>query len=107
MALAAVRFKAVFLLLFIVISIVGFCNCSLFCCVLLCVQSCFAIIFMGKRKLIALLCLSPWYLVIVVRLFLMMPPVCMQYVIVAFPDHTHCFYGSGDVENVKLWRFSL
>ena len=33
----------------------GFCNCSMFCCVLLCVHSRFAIIWMGKRELVALL----------------------------------------------------
>ena len=33
----------------------GFCNCSMFCCALLCVHSSFAIISMGKRELVALL----------------------------------------------------
>ena len=32
----------------------GFCNCSMFCCALLCVHSSFAIISMGMRELIAL-----------------------------------------------------
>ena len=32
----------------------GFCNCSMFCCALLCVHSSFAIISMGKRELVAL-----------------------------------------------------
>ena len=36
----------------------------------------------GKRGLVALLCLSSWCLVIVVCLFLMMPHVCLQFVIV-------------------------
>ena len=45
MALAAVCSKAVVLLWFIL----GFCNCSMFCCALLCVHSSFAIISMGKR----------------------------------------------------------
>ena len=49
-----------------VTPIVGFCNCSMFCCVLLCVHSSFAIISMGKRELVALLCLSSWCLMIVV-----------------------------------------
>ena len=35
----------------------GFCNCSMFCCALLCVISSFVIISMGKRELVALLCL--------------------------------------------------
>ena len=41
-------------LLLIVALIVGFCVCSMFCCDLLCVLSCFAIILMGKRELVAL-----------------------------------------------------
>ena len=44
--------------LLIVTPIVGFCNCSMFCCALLCVHSNFAIIWMGKRELVAVLCLS-------------------------------------------------
>ena len=44
--------------LLIVTPIVEFCNCSMFCCVLLLyVHSSFAIILMGKRELVALLCL--------------------------------------------------
>ena len=84
--------KAVILLLLIVTPIVGFCNNSMFSCTLLCVHSSFAIILMEKRELIALLCLSSWCLVIVVWLFLTMPPVCLQFVIVVFPDHTHLLY---------------
>ena len=41
--------------LLIVTPIVGLCNCSMFCCALLCVHSNFAIILMGKRELVALL----------------------------------------------------
>ena len=69
-----------------------FCNCSMVCCALLCVQSSFAIILMGKRELVALLILSCWYLVIVVWLFLAVPPVCLQFIIVVFPDHTYLLY---------------
>ena len=46
---------------------------------------------MGKRELVALVCLSSWCVVIVVWLFLMMTQVCLQFVIVALPDHTHYF----------------
>ena len=88
-AWAAVRSKVVVLLLLIVTPILGFCNCSMFCCALLCVHSSFAIILMGKRELVALLCLSSWCLVIVVWLFLTVPQVCLQFGIVVFPDHTH------------------
>ena len=75
--------------LLIVTPIVGFCNCSMFCCSLLCVHSSFAIISMGKRELVVLLCLSSLCLMSVVWLFLVMPRVCLQLVIVVFPDHTN------------------
>ena len=78
-------------LLFIVTPIVGVCNVSMFCCTLLYVPSSFAIILMGKRELVALLGLSSWCLMIVVRLFLAVPWVCLQFVIVVFLDHTHYF----------------
>ena len=51
----------------------------------------FAIILIGKRELVALLSLSSWCLVIVVWLFLAVPRVFLQFVIVIFPDHTHYF----------------
>ena len=72
--------------------IVGFCNCSLFCCALLCVHSSFAIISLGKTELVALLCLSSWCPVIVVWLFPTMPRVRLQFLIVVFPDHTHLLF---------------
>ena len=67
----------------------GVCNCSMFCCTLLYVHSSFAIIWVGKREMGALLSLSSWYLVIVVWIFLAVPWVCLQFLIVVFPDHTH------------------
>ena len=82
----------------------------MFCCVLLCVYSIFAIISMGKRELVALLCLSSWCLAIVVWLFLMMPPVCLQFVIVVFPDHTHHFAASCMVKKgfaVRSFAFNV
>ena len=75
-------------MLFIVTPIVGVCNCSMFCFTLLYVHSSFAIILMGKRELVALLKLSSWCLVIVVWLFLAVSCVCVQFVIMVFPDHT-------------------
>ena len=54
----------------------GVCNCSMFCCGLLCVPSSFAIILMWKRELVALLSFA-------------MPSVCLRFVIVVFPGHTH------------------
>ena len=68
------------------------CNCSMFCCTLLYVHSSIAIILMGKRELIASLNLSSWCLVMVERLFLAVPRGCLQFVIVAFPDHTHLLF---------------
>ena len=79
-------------LLYIVASKVGICNCSMFCCTLLYVPSSFAIILMGKRELAALLSLSFWCLVIVVWVFLAVSWVCLQFVIVVFPDHTHLLF---------------
>ena len=70
----------------------GFCNCSMFCCALFFVRSSFANISMGKIEMVALLCLSACCLVIVVWLFLTMPRVCLQFVIVVFPDHTHLLF---------------
>ena len=61
----------------------------MFCCTLLYVSSSFAIILIGKRVLVALLSLTSWCLAIVVLLFLAVPWVCLQFVIVVFPDHTH------------------
>ena len=73
-------------------------NCSLFCCTLLYVHSSIAIILMGKRELIALLNLSSWCLVMVERLFLVVPRGCLQFVIVVFPDHTHLIFLNKNIE---------
>ena len=70
----------------------GLCNCSMFCCTFLYVPSSFAIILIVKRELVALLSLSPWCLVIVMLLFLAVPWVSLQFVIVVFPDHTHLLF---------------
>ena len=56
------------------------------------VYSSFAIILMGKREMITLLSLSSRCLVIVMWLFLMVSCVCLQFVIVVFPDHTHLLF---------------
>ena len=56
-------------------------------------HSSFAIILMRNRELIALLSLSSWCLVIDGWLFLVVQWVCLQFVIVVFPDHT-IFYMS-------------
>ena len=64
----------------------------MFCCVLLYVHSSFAIILVGNRELVALLSLSSRYLMIVVWLCLAMPLVCLKFMIVLFPDHTHLLF---------------
>ena len=47
---------------------------------------------MGKCDLVALLSLSSWCLVMVVLLVLVVPGVCLQFMIVVFPDHTHLLF---------------
>ena len=49
-------------------------------------------ILIGKRELVALLNLFSWCLVIAEWLFLAVPWVCLWFVIVAFPDHTHLLF---------------
>ena len=61
----------------------------MFCCMLLYVHSSIAIILMGKRELVALLNLCSWCLMMVGWLFLAVPWVCLQFMIVVFADHTH------------------
>ena len=87
----------------------GVCNCSMFCCMLLYDHSSFAIILMGKRKLVALLSLSSWCLVVVVWLFLAVPWVSLRFVIVVFPDHTHLLFlmschNRGNLKTLKVSR---
>ena len=64
---------------------------ALFCYALLCVHSSFSIILKRKRKLVVLLLLSYRciFTIHVMWLFLTVPWVGLQYVIVVFPDHTH------------------
>ena len=47
---------------------------------------------MGKGELVAVLSLSSWCLVIVLWLFLAVPWVSLQFVIMVFPDHTHLLF---------------
>ena len=67
---------------------------SLFCYALLCVQSSFAIILKRKRNQVALLSLSYRCVIAInaVLLFLTVPWVGLQCVIVVFPDHTHLLF---------------
>ena len=50
---------------------------------------------MGKRELVALLILSSWCLVMVERLFLVVPWGCLRFVIVVFPGHTRLLFWIG------------
>ena len=68
----------------------------MFCCSLLYVHSSFAIILMGKTKLVGLLSLSSCCFLMVVWLFLVVPWVCLLFVIVVFPDHTHLLFLGGE-----------
>ena len=77
----------------------------MFYCMLLDVHSSIAIILMGKREMVTLLCLSSWCLVVVKRLFLPVPRGCLQFVIVVFPDHTHLLFWKSfgaSVSNSKI-----
>ena len=69
---------------------------SLFCYALLCVHFSFAIILKRKRKLVALLLLSYRCFITInaLWLFLTVPWVGMQYVIVVFPNHTYLLLAS-------------
>ena len=63
----------------------------------------FAIILKGKRQLVALLLVSYRFIVTlnVMWLFLTVPRIGLQCVIVAFPDHAHLLFHSA----VKLVHF--
>ena len=69
----------------------GYCVRSLFCYAVLCVLSSFVIISLGKRELVALL--YSHVVVVALCLFLTVPWVGLQCVIVAFPGHTHLLFG--------------
>ena len=71
----------------------------MFYILLLYVHSCFATILIGKRELAALLSLSSWCLVIVVWLFLSVPWVYLQFVIVILT-----IFGCHSCEQWWLWR---
>ena len=63
--------------------------------ILLCVTLCpfwFCSNLGGEERAGCFAVLSSWCLVIVVWLFLTVPRVCLQFVNVAFPDHTHLLF---------------
>ena len=78
-----------------------------FCvCLLVCVHFSFAIILKRKRKLVVLLLLSYRCIITinVLWLFLVVPWVGLQCVIVVFPDHTH-FLNKFNTDNNKCVLF--
>ena len=75
----------------------------MFCCSLLYVHSSFAIILMGKTKLDPLLSLSSCCFLMVVWLFLAVPWVCLLFVIVVFPDHTHLLFLDSEYQLYLLY----
>ena len=76
----------------------GVCNCSMFCCTLLYVHSSFAIILMGKRAG----CFALFVFLVSddgCMALLRVPWVCLRFVIVVFPDHTHLLFIKGTCSN--------
>ena len=47
---------------------------------------------MGTSERVALLCLYSWCLVVAMWLLLMMPQVCLQFVVVVFPVQAHLLF---------------
>ena len=90
---AVVLLLLIYCLMYFPLFVGVLCLC-LFCYALLCVQSSFAIILKRKRKLIALLLLSYRCNVTinVLWLFLTVPWVGLQCLIVLFPDHAHLLF---------------
>ena len=62
---------------------------SLLCYALLCVHSSFAIILRRKAGCLSISVLQMYFTINVLWLFLTVPWVGLQCVIVVFPDHTH------------------
>ena len=68
----------------------------------------------GKREPVALLSWSSWSHMIVVWLFLAVPWVCLQFVIVVLPDHTPLLLNPTKPRNeftcqlvISLWAYSI
>ena len=70
----------------------------MFWCTLLYVHSSFAINLIGNRELVALISVSYRCLMVVVWIFLAASWVCLQFLIVIFPDHTHLLIFTKTVE---------
>ena len=79
-----------------------------FCYALLCIHSGFASILKRERKLIALLLLSYRCIVTinVLWLFLTVPWVRLQCVIMVFPDHTHLLFNPNQLTIVDSARLT-
>ena len=57
--------------------------------------------------MVALLSLFSWCLVIFVWLFLAVPRVCLQFVIVVFPEHTHSLFNDFQQHFCNVCTFSF
>ena len=62
---------------------------------------------MGMREQVALLRLSSGCLVIVVWLFLAVQWVCLQFVVVVFPYHTHLLFCKIKPTDMRLGNFEV
>ena len=69
------------------------------------VHSGIAIILMGKRELVALVNMSSWCLMMVERLFLVVPWGCLRFVIVVFLDHTHLLFLQSSCWRRDSWLY--
>ena len=92
--------SAVVNLLLIVTSIVGFCNCSMFCWALFCVHSRFAIILMGNERAD---CSALFVFLVSLDCCVALPHDARglsAVVIVVFPDHTHLLFLNSLAEKI-------
>ena len=82
---------------------------SLFWYVLLYALSSFEIILTRKRELVAVLLMSFRCIITVIVLWLVhtVPWICLQCVIVVFPDHTHLLFHAFFPKEGKRFRTSL
>ena len=81
----------------------------LFCYAFLCVHSSFAIILKRKRKLVALILLAYRCIVTIniLCLFLTVPWVGLQYVIVVLTDHTHLPFVSPSITANDIFKTNI
>ena len=81
----------------------GFCNCSMFFMGITLCPFLFCNHLDGEERADCFALLSSWCLVIVVLLFLAVPWVCLQFLIVVFPDQIHLLNLDPDQSGSKLF----